>query len=291
MNDDFLNIVAIEIEREKRLIEKNTQLLAGSPKGFLDVRKRRTQSSYYWTFYEGHGANRRQKQININKDTNMIVQLTDKMISSFIVENGISNLPLLEQLATQFKDMSQESILQQCAPKYQEACKLRVKKQLEKSMIASYNKCLYNPKYHKHVTDYGERVRSKSEQLLANSLYAYGIPFHYEEEFLSKVGRFGRIYPDFTIFLPRNRYIIWEHLGLLSNEEYCISNARKLNIYQLNGFTLGENLILTMDDNKGNFSSSIINKIIKEQILPKMEGITIDKDLIIQSAALPYMNT
>lgn len=116
-------------------------------------------------------------------------------------------------------------------------------------------------------------MRSKSEQIIANALYSYGIPFHYEEEFIYQIGNIGKVYPDFTILLPNGKTIIWEHLGLLSQESYCQRTAEKLNIYQMNGYNLGKNLILTMDDNRQNISSTVIHQIIRTRILVHFEGV------------------
>lgn len=278
--DIFLDELQIEIGREKALMEHNAKILSESPQGFLNIKQRRNNHySYYWTYHEGCGNQRKQRQVNINKNFDMIARLTRKKLSSIIWDNCYKNLPKLEKLRAQIKPVSIDAVLKKCPEKYQEAFRLLSKAQMEELMVTPYSKCPNNPQYHKHTTDYGERVRSKSEQILANTLYAYGIPFHYEEEFFYSVGNIGRIYPDFTIFLPSGDIIIWEHLGMLSIEQYCINNARKLNIYQQNGFTIGDNLILTMDDNNGNFSSTIINKTIRNEILPKLRGIQINKNI------------
>lgn len=47
------------------------------------------------------------------------------------------------------------------------------------------------------ITERGERVRSKSEKIIADKLYLMGIPYRYEYPVLLK-GNI-KIYPDFTI--------------------------------------------------------------------------------------------
>lgn len=177
--------------------------------------------------------------------------------------------------------------MEDCSERYQDVFLMRKKQLLEKRLTAPYEKCPYNPKFHVHETDYGELVRSKSEQLLGNTLFAYGIPFHYEEAFKCSNG--VTLFPDFRILIPNNDWKIWEHLGLLSNEDYCFDNAMKLNFFQQSGLVLGGNLILTMDDNKGDFSSKIINQIINDQILPSLHGIQVDKRKIIEGVQQPYI--
>lgn len=73
---------------------------------------------------------------------------------------------------------------------------------------------------------------------------------------------------DIIKTLPDGSIKLWEHLGLLKKLDYCEHNAYKLNRYQLNGFLIGRNLIITQDDNKGDCSSSFIDKMIHEHLLP-----------------------
>ena len=70
-----------------------------------------------------------------------------------------------------------------------------------------------------HSTLSGQLVRSKSEAMIANTLYFYKIPFIYERGiYLNDI----LFFPDFTILHPKtNKIIYWEHFGLMSNPSYC----------------------------------------------------------------------
>lgn len=279
---NFAEELELEIIRTKKLLERSRRLLEDYPRGHLAIRKRKKSSSYYWEVDEKRRNARHNKQINISKDREMVLKLTDKTLQKEIYKNCKSNLTYLERLSENYKAIDVDATAMMLNPKYQDVLAKRKKQMLENWLVTPYSKCPYDSRYHTHETDYGEFVRSKSEQILANALYAYGIPFHYEEEFVYKEGEGNKIFADFTIRLPDGRYIIWEHLGLLSNEKYCRDNVRKLNLYQVNGLVIGDNLILTMDDNKNNFSSGIINKVIKEQILPHFAKIKVDRQKIVQ---------
>ncbi len=62
----------------------------------------------------------------------------------------------------------------------------------------------------------GERVRSKSEVIIADILGGEGIPYRYEYPIYIK--GIGRFYPDFTVLNVRKRKeIYWEHMGMNSN--------------------------------------------------------------------------
>lgn len=270
-----------EILRTNKLITTGTRSLQDAPKGYLTVRNRKSGQSYYWTYYEGHGKARQQKQVNISNNPEFILRLTNKMINTIILANCQHNLPFLVQLLEEYQSISADEIIADCARKYEDVMNRRKEQQIERWLAAPYEKAPFNPDRHVHETDCGELVRSKSEQILANTLFALNIPFHYEERFHYSTGNIGRVFPDFTIMLPDGRFLYWEHLGLLSNQDYCYHNADKLHIYQLNGLVISKDLILTMDDNKGSFSSALINQNIRERILPYFADIHIAKNSII----------
>ena len=106
--------------------------------------------------------------------------------------------------------------------------------------------------------------------VIANALYAFGLPFYAEEELLLGVWSY---YPNFTIMLPDGSLIFWEYWGLLDREKYRHDNAEKLLAYHEHNLILGRNLIVTNDDKDGNCHSDIVYDIIEGMILPHFEGI------------------
>lgn len=103
----------------------------------------------------------------------------------------------------------------------------------------------------------GILVRSKSEVILADTLTMLEIPFLYEAaaRLVDEEGREVVLHPDFTILCPDGSVIYWEHLGLLQEKNYTESFARKLRLYHRNGFTIGQQLIVTADDRSGHINS------------------------------------
>jgi ATP-dependent DNA helicase RecQ len=69
-----------------------------------------------------------------------------------------------------------------------------------------------------YSTSKGDKVRSKSEVIIANLLLQHGLKYEYELSLEYENGK--SIKPDFTVFLSDNRKIFWEHLGLLGTETY-----------------------------------------------------------------------
>ena len=111
----------------------------------------------------------------------------------------------------------------------------------------------------------GFDVRSKSEALIANALAERKIPFIYEEELaLSLPGR-GEVtlHPDFVIHLPDGKKIIWEHLGMLSDDSYLSAFAEKLKLYHAAGYHIGSNLFLTTDTPDGRLDMDAVMNVIE----------------------------
>lgn len=75
----------------------------------------------------------------------------------------------------------------------------------------------------------GDKVRSKSEVIIANLLYENGIDYEYEKKVFYNKEKW--IEPDFTIKIGEENEIYWEHLGMLGLETYDDRWSKKLNIY------------------------------------------------------------
>jgi hypothetical protein len=107
----------------------------------------------------------------------------------------------------------------------------------------------------------GERMRSKSEVIIANLLNSLEIPYKYECPVILENG--ATIHPDFTILNKRTRKIYYlEHLGKMGQEKYAADNAQRLNDMILSGLILGKNLIVTIESN----TMALNTKALEEQI-------------------------
>jgi hypothetical protein len=95
-----------------------------------------------------------------------------------------------------------------------------------------------------HKTEKGHMVRSKSELVIANLLYREGITYDYEQP-LDGEKVLGRLHPDFSFADAAGDRILWEHLGMMHDDEYVRGWKWKLEWYQKNGFVLNQNLFAT----------------------------------------------
>lgn len=115
-------------------------------------------------------------------------------------------------------------------------------------------------------TKRGERVRSKSEQLIADRLFFSGIPYRYEYPFELKNGR--KIYIDFTILNVRTRteYRL-EHFGWMDDPGYRNNVFFKISDYANNGLLMGRNIIYTFEDSNNPLDSRYLDLLIRKFFL------------------------
>ena len=123
----------------------------------------------------------------------------------------------------------------------------------------------------KYYTANGERVRSKSEVIIADALLRNGVPYCYEVQLKLKRGsEAGSVtfHPDFLCLNVRTRKeFYWEHFGKMGNEDYKENTVGKLNLYVENGFSPGRNLIFTMESGEESLDTRVVEKMIKEFLL------------------------
>lgn len=115
-------------------------------------------------------------------------------------------------------------------------------------------------------TQKGERVRSKSEKILADYFYYNNISYKYECPL--KLNGYGIIYPDFTFLSPRlDKEIYWEHDGMMDDPVYAKNAIKKIEAYERNGIFPGERLILTFETSQYALNNNIIEAMVEKYLL------------------------
>ncbi|MBQ6495696.1 MAG: hypothetical protein IJI74_00845 [Firmicutes bacterium] len=266
--------VKLEMMRLSDQCERELSIL---PKGNLTHRVRGDATYYLQGVHQDGKLIRR----GINKEPELVAKLArkDYLIKT---QNAVSkNLTLLNRMLMNYWPLDPESLLQQMSP----AGKTVPVQQILQGMIdtdtnidqrmkqhrkwaqANYQQNTFRPEDKKHLTSSGIWVRSKSEVLIAEKLFDYGIPFRYEQ--LIQID--GQWYaPDFTIQDREFALIYWEHAGMMDDPKYVRNHTLKMSKYQYAGIVPWKNLIVTYDKDDGGIDMEEINFYIRHIILKRL---------------------
>lgn len=112
----------------------------------------------------------------------------------------------------------------------------------------------------------GERVRSKSEIIIADTLSREGVPYRYECPV--HLNGIGLVFPDFTVLnLKLRKEMYWEHLGMMDDPDYVETAIQKISSYEQNGIFQGDQLILTYETKLHPLNQKQIGRIIQHYLL------------------------
>lgn len=115
-------------------------------------------------------------------------------------------------------------------------------------------------------TDNGERVRSKSEILIANAMFRNKVP--YLCEFPVYDNGILIAAPDFKCLNVRLRKVYyWEHLGKLGDQDYANRNVNKFEKYTLSKDFDESRLILTFETDTHPLNTRVIEEKIRRFLL------------------------
>ena len=133
-------------------------------------------------------------------------------------------------------------------------------------MEVEYEGKSYPLKFGGQFTERGEQVRSKSEKIIADKLYAMGIPYRYEYPLY--ISGFGTIYPDFTILKVSTREeFYFEHFGLMDDPDYCRKAILKLQTYAKNQLFPGKGLLISFETLNHPLDITYVEKLLNAFIL------------------------
>ena len=258
IKDYMSNMLESEIQKEESLLAKAQDELLSAPEGFLYVRN----TGKNFTCYQVVKKDGEATHHKISGDANKIMQLLKKHENKTLQKICRNNLRVMKRALRGYTPLSVQTLLPH---------KHRAIQAQYSNRRVPYKKAPFDPQRHIHETACGELVRSKSEVIIANALWHFGIPFNYEELFPHLSSSGSRIFPDFTIHCPDGTVIIWEHWGLLDKLGYCERNTEKLYDFNKHNFIIGKNLIITQDDSSGNCCTELIYHIIEAYILPHFQ--------------------
>ncbi len=252
-----------EKERLEDIIKISTKRLKDVPEGSLRLSKTKKYVQYYHCTNE----NKFGKYIPKGKEE-LVRKLIQKSYDEKVLRLAEKRLKQVNKLAKDYEEDEIEEIFYHEHPerrKYIQTVQPTWEEKLKKWKSEEYQSKEFKENIPVILTERGERVRSKSEKIIADYFFRHGIEYKYECPLYIK--GMGTIYPDFT-FLSRKtgEEIYWEHNGMADSPEYARKMVRKIESYENNGIFSGERLILTFETQQSVINTKKIEQLVNRYL-------------------------
>lgn len=262
-NRIFYEMVRERIQYLNKIIIKTSNSLKNAPEGNILISSCKNNSQF---FYYDKEVKKKGKYIS-KKNKDLIKKLVQKKYDGKILKIALKEQKLLMNLTNSTATNPYEDIYNKIHVGCDMVTPLMV---TDEECIAKWYDCQYEkmgfaenaPEYYSKK---GERMRSKSETVIADHLDKEGVPYLYE----CPIEIDGRIFhPDFKILNVHKREIIyWEHFGIMDDNDYMNKAIKKINTYAQNGLILGENLIVTFESIRTPLDYKTVDLQIKKYCL------------------------
>lgn len=252
-----------EQQRLKKIVTETKNRLKDAPTGTLRMSKSHDTLQYY----RCTGEKKSGTYINRN-NIELARKLAQKAYDEKVLKLAEKRLSQIQKVTKDYNENEIEEIYLKERPERQ-----RLIEPVEptwEQRVSEWKSQEYKGKGFREdapiiLTEKGERVRSKSEKILADYFYRNGIEYKYEcPLYLNGV---GTIYPDFTFLSPKTgQEMYWEHNGKVDDPTYAKNMVRKIQAYESNEIFQGENLILTFETEQTILNTDKIEQLAKRYL-------------------------
>lgn len=224
------------------LRKRAEEILPSYPAGKLILKHRKNKVNYYLSETEEGNT---EKYIN-RFEEELIRKLAQKAYLESILKTAQDEVKVLKKALDCYPDITVEKVYETLPKERRELVTpvyLPDDEYVRRWQNEPYERKGFSESAAYYLTLKNERVRSKSEQLIADRLNYKGIPYKYECPL--KVGD-ETYHPDFTILrLSDREEIYYEHRGRMDDPKYIEDNMPRYRNYSLNGIVLGEKLFIS----------------------------------------------
>ncbi len=256
------SILKKEVCELERIVEQAGKQLQIAPKGFLRIKKKRGGVEYYHKIEDVSTKNGRylkKSEQSIAKgivqrdyDAQILKMAEERLraINRFIDIYDKTNLSKIYQKTNSYRRVLIDDAI------------LPDEEYIKQWQAVEYVGKAFTDDSQEIITERGERVRSKSEKIIADKLYSLGIPYRYEYPLVLQGN--VKLYPDFTILrMPERDEVYLEHLGMMDDSNYVDAVMFKLNTYEKSGIYVGVNLFLTYETGKRPINTKTLDGLLK----------------------------
>ncbi|MBR4914298.1 MAG: hypothetical protein IKZ42_03375 [Clostridiales bacterium] len=222
------------------------------PEGKLKIRQHANRSSYYYLSDDS-------EKYLARSDSELIRQMVQKDYIKEIIKMSECEMKMLKDIIDSHKGIAPEDVFDNL---------IEARKKYA-TPICFGNKIAddwANEPYDKPIvlngfdSLKGDKVRSKSELIIADRLLIKGVPYRYECPVMIN----GKIiHPDFTVLRRSdNKLVYHEHCGMVDKPEYAENMVTRINDYNKDGIYLGDRLFLTFETSNTPLDVTAIDNLI-----------------------------
>jgi hypothetical protein len=241
-----------------KLIRSLEKLKKSFPEGRLKVQNKK--SGTYITLHSKDVI----KTLGEN-DTELIELLVQKSYVSQAIRAAKTETVILKQYINKYPAFSVEQVydhLSEGRKKYATPLVLNNEEYVKQWLDEPFIPKSINKDAPKFITLKGEHVRSKSEVIIADRLYAKGISYKYECPVM--IGN-EVFHPDFTILRLSDMKILYhEHCGKMGDSVYVEDFVDRVNKYGRVGVFTGDRLFFTFESSDQPLDISWLDEFIEK---------------------------
>ena len=249
---DRYDLIAATIEN----IEKKLKVL---PEGRIVVRRQNGNVYYYF-------AKPKTKDRYLTKaDSALISQLLQKRYLKEVLKAAKNELAALSKMLSLYPDDLPEELYEKLPEELRmgvEPVILGNEQDAREWMAEPFVGKPFKDDAPVYKTIKGERVRSKSEVMIADRMFFRGVPYKYECPIMIE----GQvIHPDFTMKrMSDNKLIYHEHCGRMDDPEYVNDLVERVNLYNQAGIMQGDRLTFSFETADKPLDNRVIDRLIDE---------------------------
>lgn len=252
------------LDERHEMLTKTADTIGGKlekyPAGRIAI-KRHGDRIYYYSYGETG------EKLLKKEDRKLLEDLLQKSYLEKVVRASQSEIAALEKMRKLYPEVVAEDVYAQLSEERKKYVRPIVP--TDEQFVQRWMNRPYTPKkiaddMPVYLTAKGERVRSKSEVIIADRLASKGIPYKYECPLtFRRGGEEITIHPDFTILKVSTRKTVYlEHCGKMDDTDYAEGVVARVNDFSNAGIVLGDSLFLTFETSKTPLDISVLDKMI-----------------------------
>lgn len=237
----------------------------------LEVSDRGCSNYYYYRCWKDHETGGRVRRYIPKKQLATARKLAQTTYQQKILKLTRTRSSQLERILRDYEDNEIETIYTSLHPARRslvtpvEALEIPWAERREKWLEIPYQALGLREEDRYYLTNNHEKVRSKSEKILADLFFRLGIAYKYECPLYFEDQ--SVLYPDFTFLDPHtNQEIYWEHFGMMDDPNYARNCLRKINTYANQGIILYDRLLASFETGESSLDERVVHYWINKKL-------------------------